>query len=462
MSKSGYIGIEKEVYTLLKSHFERPAELSLVVGVSGGPDSLALLRALHKIGVTIQAVHINYKVREQESDFDEQFVETLCAQLSIPFSSFHMDPSVITGNFQDWARRQRFAILEKEKERLNADAIALAHHLDDQLETILMKILRGAGPDRWRGMSAWDGLYLRPLLTISKEEIFNYLGQINQTYRTDRSNLKTDYARNLLRHELISRLDSKIPGWKDNLLRVQQYSDSESELLEDVVNRMGNLKQKSLDRERLLEFSPATQISILLKFIEACYGPSFRQGVSRDQLQDVSGHLEHLPTGKTLHIGQRLRLIRDREHFVLESQTASGNRKVDLKVSMEYLEKQDVRIEGRFSIGLQRQLPQSPSQFPGLVLDAEKLKWPLLVRNWRHGDRIRPMGMKGSQSIADHLANNKVAADKKREAIVLEGFDRTLYAVIFPANKLKRGTVSHFSMCDSSTSRYLTIKPISK
>ena len=462
MSKSGYTGIEEEVYELLKSHFQRPAELNLVMGVSGGPDSLALLRALHKIGAFIQVVHINYKTREQESEADQQLVENICDKLSLPISCYPLDPADITGNFQDWARRQRFAILENAKQRLNADAIALAHHLDDQLETILMKILRGAGPDKWKGMSVWDGLYLRPLLYTPKDAIFAYLDQIHQTYRTDRSNLKTDYARNLLRHELIGSLDSKIPGWKDNLIRVQQYSESENELLEDVVNRIGNPKQGSLERERLLNFSSATQISILLKFIEACYGPSFRQGVSRDQLWDVSGHMVQLPTGKTLNIGQRLRLIRDRERFVLESQTASGNREVDLKVSKEYLEKQDVRIEGRFSIGLQRHLEQTPLEFPGLVLDAEILKWPLLVRNWRYGDRIRPMGMKGSQSVADHLTNNKIAADKKMEAIVLEGFDRTLYAVIFPANKTKWGTVSHFSKCDRSTSRYLTIQLISK
>jgi len=462
MSKSGYIGIEKEVSRQLNSHFECPAELNLVMGVSGGPDSLALLRALHKIGVSIQVVHINYKAREQESEADQQLVENICDQLSLPISCYPMDPSEITGNFQDWARRQRFAILEKEKERLNADAIALAHHLDDQLETILMKILRGAGPDRWRGMRVWDGLYLRPLLNSSKDEILNYLGQINQTYRTDKSNLKTDYARNLLRHQLISRLDSKIPGWKDNLLRVQQYSESEHELLEEVVYSVGYVNEKSLDRKRLLNFSRTTQISILLKFIEACYGPSFRQGVSRDQLWDVASHLEKLSTGRTLEIGHRLRLIRDRERFVLEPQHSSGNQEVALEVSKEYLETQDVSIEGRLKIGLQQQLEQTPLQFPGLVLDADKLKWPLLLRNWRHGDRIRPMGMEGSQSVADHLTNNRVAADKKMEAIVVEGFDRTLFAVIFPANKLKRGTVSHFSMCDSSTSRYLTIKSISK
>lgn len=457
MNRSALTEIERSVQTTLEKHFNKPQNLQLVLGVSGGPDSVALLRIAHKLGMALHAVHINYGMRGDDSRADQRWVEELCGTLAIPCRTVELDPQNIKGNFQEWAREQRLSVLIEEQKTRNADAIALGHHLDDQLETILMKILRGAGPDRLQGMSVWEGTFLRPLLDIPKDEILAYLEQIDQPYRIDKSNKKTDYARNLLRHGLMHKMDAKLPGWRENLLRVQEFSRSENELLHSVLGHIADLEEKMLKRTALLEYSRTTQASLLLKFIEVGFGRAYRDSLERSHLLELIGNLQELQTGKQLRLTDQLNLIRDRDNFILRSGHTDGSNRIFQKLAETDLQEAEYRLGNTYVVSVKTELPASPKDMEGLVMDATKLSWPVTLRNWRSGDRIQPLGMEGSQSVADHLANNKVSAHQKNESLVLEGFDRTIYAVIFPANSNKVGTISQLVRCDDTTSRYFII-----
>lgn len=173
----------------------------LVVGVSGGCDSMTLLHVLKQGGADVVACHVNVGLRGAESDADEALVREMCAAWGIPFRSERVD--LPAGNVQDAARRARRSFFDRILRETGASAILLAHHQDDQVETILMQWLRGGREDALTGMAARSGLYLRPWLEIPAAEIRESARSNGIPWREDRSNADRRYLRNRIRHELM-------------------------------------------------------------------------------------------------------------------------------------------------------------------------------------------------------------------------------------------------------------------
>ena len=199
-----------------------PGGAKVLVGVSGGADSVSLLLALHSLanhfGISLHVAHLNHGFRGQEAADDASFVQDLCLRLDIPCTVGFLDvPELIKatgGSPQAVAREARFKFLQEVSVHHQCDLLALGHHLDDQAETVLLNIVRGSGVE---GLSAMPpkntGLHglriIRPLLNQKRSAIENFLATLTQKYRIDSSNLKEDYSRNFVRHKVMPELDRK-------------------------------------------------------------------------------------------------------------------------------------------------------------------------------------------------------------------------------------------------------------
>lgn len=453
MSRSGFLPIEEDVQSLLQTHFSNPNP-SFVVGVSGGPDSMALLYLLFRLGAEALVVHVNYGKRGEESEKDATLVEEMAHQWGFDCHTLRPDTEADErkeSNFQQWARGFRYDAFRALAAEHRADGIAVAHHKDDQVETILQKLFRGAGLESWSAMEVWDGELFRPLLHHGKDEIESYCKQRSIPYRVDRSNLESKFARNYLRNEWLEDLQQHFPGWQENVLRVASQAELFSSAMQWIAKEITD-EQDRISRARLLQLDPSLARALVLHLIKRVEPGIQVSGEALHQLEEIAA----LQTGKSIQLTQSYFLLRDREWFKIVYEQKEALTVVNL--GYRELREKPFSYNGlTFSIGL---YGEDPDFEHSLYLDAQQLCWPLKLRNWKEGDAFVPFGMQGHQKVSDHLTNRKISAAHKRKALVIETFEESICAVIFPPieNRTPPGTISEFAKCDSGTEQCLIVK----
>ncbi|WP_445666666.1 tRNA lysidine(34) synthetase TilS [Fodinibius sp. AD559] len=449
MSRSNSLPIEQAVKESIDSTFDSTAPV-LIIAVSGGIDSMSLLHSLYRFNISGIVAHVNYQKRGEASDKDAELVAEQAEKWGFEFELKKANLNEARGqNFQRWARDVRYRFFRDLAEEYDADGIALAHHRDDQVETILQKLLRGAGMVSWSSMDVWDGELFRPLLPISREQIEQYAEQKEIPYRIDKSNLENDFARNFLRNEWTDRLSEFFPGWEENILSVGDEAQNYEDALEWIVNRISD--KDGLNKQAFDDLDPGLQRSLVLYLIKK-QKPGIQ--ISQQNLHRVS-ELKKLQTGKKIGITSEFSIVRDREYYVITrsgentfkpqtfTRSKLGNFKVEVGDHMLTVE--------QFG---------EPDLSKALFMDADKISWPITIRQWEEGDRLQPLGMQGHQTVAEHLTNRKVSAADKQKALVIESFEETICALIFPPikNQSSPGTISEQVKCDSETKYCLTIK----
>lgn len=442
MSKSESSLIEQHVSERIASCFsERP---KFVIGVSGGADSMALLFVLKQLEIDVLVVHVNYGLRGDESDRDQELVEGMAFEWGFECCSVNVNSEEAKEeNFQNWARKERYRVFSDLVAETGANGIAIAHHKDDQVETIVQKIFRGSSPEAWIGMADWDGEKFRPLLPFSKDEILRYCKEQAIPYRTDKSNLDSGYSRNFIRNEFSEKLNTLFPGWGENILKLQDFGRLNElaikELLEKSVSEFG------LSIEPIKSLDKTLAQAILKKYLEN-YVDSLSEGLIKEAFSLMTSQ-----TGSELQLTNSISLIRDREYLTIKEKKLSFK---EVQITKEML-----------SEGLQtNELSLSISDFKDsdLYLDKDKVRFPIVLRRWKDGDKIQPFGMKGSQKISDHLTNRKVSAANKEKSLVLSDTDGTIYAIIFDRKQTKSGTISEICKVTDTTKQYLLITPKNK
>lgn len=422
-----------------------------IVGVSGGPDSMVLLYLLHRYEVDATVIHCNYGLRGTDSDKDQELVENMSSLWGVNCVSVRLEPeNRRENNFQKWARDVRYRIFYDMMREIDASHIATAHHLDDQIETIMQKILRGAGISSWSGMDMVDNVLFRPLLEISKKQLLGFAETMNIPYRIDSTNEESTYARNFLRNTWFPGLDKLFPGWRENILQLPNRAEEFTVMADQLAEGMIEGDNK-FSRDKFLSANPKLH-PLLLKTIIEQLRPDAE--LSRNFLNRVND-LNRLQTGKYIELSDSCLLMRDRDHFVLVESSLKKNGDT-IKIL-----KSDA-VEGVTIGSVEIRISGKPPVFNNeiLVVDSEKLSFPLLYRNWKEGDRFRPFGMKGTQLVSDHLTNRKIPSHLKSKSKVLESFDGKICAVIFPDSYLRKqtGTIAETVRCTDNTVKTLIIK----
>lgn len=401
-----------------------------LVALSGGPDSVALLRALHSLGYNVEAVHCNFMLRGEESYRDEMFCENLCNHLGILLHRTHFDTDTYARvhkvSIEMAARHLRYHYFEQLRQDIQADGICVAHHQDDQVETVLLNLVRGTGLKGLQGMKPVNGWVLRPMLGVSRQQVMEYLSELGQDYVVDHTNLETEVQRNKIRLEVMPLLQDINPAVKGNILRMTEHLAGINTIVERWLD--GELAASQLSSDSydmtLVRASQATE-QVLWHLLSgygfngtqvaemAVHGASpgqwFAQHhvavIDRDRLWIVDRQAweQLLPTIRIPEVGT----------YVFHSLLSSAH-ELRLGVSL-------IPVDEAFVIDRRPDVAQ---------LDAAEVRMPLTLRGLAQGDKFMPFGMSGTKLVSDYLTNAKISLyERKQQLVVVDGEGRIVWLV---------------------------------
>lgn len=396
----------------------------LIVAVSGGADSVAMLLFLKEMHANIVAVaHCNFQLRGEESERDEHFVESLCRRWGCDFRVARFDTkseaAACGESIEMAARRLRYEWFDTLRKELNADAVAVAHHLDDDAETVFLNLIRGTGLRGLCGIPPQREGIVRPLLDASREDILKYLESRGQDYVTDSSNSDTRFTRNKIRHEVLPLLRSMNSHISDGLHRMAQRLRRSAELCDAVVNRFRREHVTSLpDGERIL-LADLFAFPVPELFLEMWLS---EYGFSRTQS-------EALLTGR---VGM---LLEANDYLCTRTHDAIEVRHLPVVIAPCELAFKVNTLRSDSPAGIEMKevpfssvsaLRFSPTE---AWLDASTVRGKLFVRSIRQNDRFRPFGMKGSKLVSDYLTDRHASRIDKLAALAVCDDDGILWLV---------------------------------
>ena len=374
-------------------------EEKVLVALSGGADSVALLRILLSLGYTCEAAHCNFRLRGEESNRDEAFVRDLCQSLAVKLHITHFNTQSYAVekhiSIEMAARELRYNWFSEVREQSNCSVIAVAHHQDDSVETMLLNLIRGTGINGLLGIRPRNGNIVRPLLCVNRSEIITYLKQIEQVYVTDSTNLQDEYTRNKIRLNLIPLMQSINPSIKESLARTSNYLNEVAKIYTKGIaeGKERVITEKGILIDRLLkEASPQTLLYEILTPL------GFNSAQVEDVFQSLGGQ-----AGK-LFMSNEWRVIKDRELLLIEAITNQD------KVTPPTLKFEEKEYTPDFIISREKGIA---------CFDADKLKQPLSIRKWRQGDTFVPFGMKGKKLVSNYLTDRKLSIVVKEQQWVL-------------------------------------------
>ncbi|MBP5259081.1 MAG: tRNA lysidine(34) synthetase TilS [Paludibacteraceae bacterium] len=232
--------MEKIVASYINVHQLLTSSASVLVGVSGGPDSVCLALLLQQLGYRVTAAHCNFQLRGAESDRDEAFVRAFAERHAMPLTVTSFDTHGYAAarhlSIEMAARELRYGWFESERERLQAEAVAVAHHSDDVVETMLLNLIRGTGLQGLTGIRPVNGRVVRPLLEVSRRQILDYLSEKGETYVTDSTNAQCDFTRNKIRHRVLPVLEEVNPRIREVLLTNRSNFEAAARIYRKVMD----------------------------------------------------------------------------------------------------------------------------------------------------------------------------------------------------------------------------------
>ncbi|HJO62024.1 MAG TPA: tRNA lysidine(34) synthetase TilS [Desulfobacterales bacterium] len=433
---------------------------AVLVGVSGGPDSVALLHALiilaPKFPLHIGIAHLNHSLRGKDSDHDAQFVKSLAKQLNLSIFQKKIDVRKCQdnngGSLEEVARDLRNAFYHKVAEKKGFSTIALGHQADDNAELILLYICRGSGALGATGISPVREVsgkvkkIVRPLIRVGRSEIMGFLEQNRLPYVSDESNKDLTFLRNRIRHQLIPNLKSSYnPKIIDALNRFGLILSAEEEWAEVVIDSVFKktilAKQDDLmilSAKRIAELHIAAQRRIIRKGIETVKGDLRR--IQYSHIEAIVRLLKKGPMNGTLDLPDRIRILRGYERLLI-SKEKDDLRKFKtgfgIVLSFEYkmlspgslfIKEADISI--KFSEIEAEDLTNVRKTGGSVVfMDKDKLSFPLTIRNVKPGDRFTPLGMTGTQKVKSFFINNKVPRPKRWVCPIMLSREKIMWVV---------------------------------
>lgn len=395
----------------------------VLVALSGGADSVALLRLLIEMGYPCYAVHCNFHLRGEESNRDEQFVTELCQALGVQCKVVHFDTMAYATehklSVEMAARELRYEAFEHLRQTHGLNAIAVAHHQDDAVETLLLNLIRGAGINGLTGMKVKNGYVVRPLLCLTRDEVMDYLDHLGQAYVTDSTNLTDIYTRNKVRLQLLPLMQQINPAAKDNIMQAAIhlgeaatiYNRAMAENNESIVEHHTDGIDISIQALLNTDIPQTHLFEILHPY-----------GFNSAQINDILRSLSAEP-GRLFQSADYV-LLRDRTHLQIRK------RKEEVLESAVYTlpEEGILELPDGIQLSISSIKPNTEWQVPKsndiVCIDAARISQPLILRHPNQGDRFSPFGMRGSKLLSDFYTDIKIPlTEKAKQWILCHGED---------------------------------------
>ncbi len=451
--------LESKVESFLNHHSFNLKNKKIVVGVSGGPDSLALLHYLHhereKRDLFIVVAHVDHMFRGEESFQDAMFVKEFCEQHKIPFEMVRINVTEImeeTGMSSQIAGREvRYEFYHNVMEKYESPYLALAHHGDDQIETMLMRLTRGSSGKARAGIPFsrpfYEGTIFRPFLCLTKDEIWLYCNQHNLTPRLDPSNEKGIYSRNRFRKQVIPFLKTENNHVHEHFQRFSEELQSDEAYLQELaIERVNTVMTKreedkiTIDIKRFLEMPLPLQrrgFQLILNYLYK-EKPTSLSAVHIDQVFSLIHHPE--PSGK-LDFPDGLKVVRSYTQVSFQFQQKAAE-----PYYLEAYGPGTVLLPNGESVRIDI-LDEGiiDAQSHTALFNIDRINWPLIIRTRKKGDRMTLKGIQGSKKLKDIFIDLKVPvqdrdcwpviSDKNGLIIWLPDLKRSSYEGIDPSAK---------------------------
>lgn len=415
-------------YCTLHSLLPAAPDAVVAVALSGGADSVALLGVLLGMGVRVRAYHCNFHLRGAESDRDEAFCFSLCAQLGVGISVMHFDVKArmaATGESVEMACRElRYGWWRS----LGLDTLAVAHHSDDNVETLMLNLMRGSGVTGLKGMLPQRDNIIRPLLCVTRHDILDYLQARGLDYVTDSTNLQSDFRRNRLRNLLLPELERLFPGALDGIRRSILALQGDYSLIASVA---ADCRDKYFESDGSIDIeaiavNEAAPAQVLYRLMAP-------QGLDIAQCRSILAPAD--TSSGRIYKGTACDWITDRGHLRAikhEETTAQEIKLSEPPFELQIMSKEefDAVTKRRDTLYVDASLLESPE--------------PFIQRPWRQGDRLEPFGMKGSRLVSDIFSDLHIGPARRSHYPLLLHGDKVLWVCGLRASR-------HYPVTSSTT-----------
>lgn len=390
----------------------------VIVGLSGGADSTALLKVLLTLGYRCTAVHCNFHLRGAESDRDQQFVTELCSRLGIRLEVCHYDTESYARqhgiSIEMAARELRYADFNRIMQERQASAVCIAHHRDDSVETLLLNLIRGTGLRGLTGIKPVNGNIIRPLLCVSRTEIEQWLTETGQPYVTDSTNLETDYTRNKIRNQLLPLMRTINPDADNAINTTSQHLQQAYTVYNDAMDQA----RVRVSDGNIISIPELKRLPSPQAFLFELLSPL---GFNSAQINDVWASVDSQPGTRFLSATHQI--IKGRDNFTISpvSEVDSTYMTVSLTPGTAVTLPDGRRLTVS-SAPAGTPISHDPST---ATFDAAQLTdSTVTIRRWHEGDRFVPFGMKGSKLVSDLLTDCKVSpACRENQLVATMGND---------------------------------------
>lgn len=388
---------------------------TVIVGLSGGADSVVMLNVLISLGYNCIIAHCNFHLREEASNNDEKFVFDLSKSLQIPYHKIDFDTEQYAKNnhisIEMAARDLRYNWFYELLESEQAEAIAVAHHADDSIETLLLNLVRGTGLKGLTGIACRNEKIIRPLLCCNRSEIESYIHQQKLSHITDASNATTVYKRNKIRNIVLPLLEEINPSVRQTLYQNIKHFEGSFAIYEQALSKIKNeimTLSSDLISISIEKLKKQEQISTVLYELLLPYRFS---SATITQISEQLG----AESGKQF-FSDTHRLIKDREYLLI---TELDKNKQDVYFINKDIETLKLPLELNFTILNKDSSFKISSQKDSVHLDASKLSYPLQLRHWQEGDSFYPLGMNQKKKLSDFFINNKLSLLEKEKVWII-------------------------------------------
>lgn len=408
----------------------------ILVALSGGADSIFLLSFLIKFkkrfGIEIAAFHLNHKLRGKSANADEKFCSDFCKQNKIEFICVKKDvksyAKKLKLSVEESGREIRYFELNKAADKMGCTKIATAHNANDNVETILLNFVKGAGIKGLSGIPVRRDNIIRPILYITSEEIRQYLKKNKISFRVDKSNLDSDYERNFLRNEVIPKLKVRLnPRLEEKISNTSKIISEINSFIEKQVEKISPTAVIIDGKELRINTKTVSKLdrSFLSIFFKSVVEKNFNIELLSENIYALV-ELVYAQVGKAVHLKENIIASKERNELIIGRKSivkteifnnikVGGVIKVDGKIiSISEVNQKMFKFTRNKSVEF---------------ISADGVKDIFQIRKWRAGDKFQPIGMKGTKKISDFLADEKISSERKKEQLVLTNSGKIVWVI---------------------------------
>lgn len=436
------MNLQKHIANTFLKHHINLGDMKLLLAVSGGKDSMVLLYLMSALKVNFEVAHMNYQLRDEDANLDQALVEKVCREKRIICHIKKVDTKLYCEknkvSTQEGARLLRYDWFDTLLTERKLDYIVTAHHESDNHETFIQNLKRGSGLRGLKSMVFLQNGRCKPLLDVSRELIDKYAKEYEVDFRQDASNNQNHYLRNLIRNEVLPSIEEQLPGFKKGVSTSITNLQSDYDYLIDSLEKDCNSVLIEENGQFVIRGYKELHRRLLWYILE-------KFQFNEVQSQDVWAAKQ---AGKAIQNNNYAAVVNQGDLIIYQNtKVAALGLKINKTGSYDL---GDATIKLSFA-----EVPESFSSEKHVAwVDAEKIEYPLIVRNWEAGDKFKPLGMKGSKKISDFLTDMKMPVHQKERVKVLISRGEILWV-------LNQG-VSDFCKIDNSTKKVIKLETILK